>query len=264
MNQKHDYTPITELPGTLLNNEQLARIKQRYQLATWHAKDRRVLEVACGAGMGLGLLAASAKSLTGFDYTQQVLAVAQSHYGRRVALLGADAQQLPFASASFDLLVNFEAIYYLPDPLCFLREAGRVLAVDGTLLLCTSNPDWPHFVPGSLTTAYPTVPDLYAWLDQCGFQEITIYGAFPTITTSGLKQFVTPLRKLILQSGIIDPESAFGTSIKRFAYGRLTPLPAELHTDELQHSAPEATLTQLPTSQADTTHRVLYALARRA
>ncbi len=264
MDQRNDYTPITELPGTLLNNEQLARIRQRYQLAAWHAKDRRVLEVACGAGMGLGLLAATAKSLIGFDYTQQVLAVAQKHYDRRIALLGADAQQLPFATASFDLLVNFEAIYYLPDPLRFLRETWRVLAADGTLLLCTSNPDWPHFVPGLLTTVYPTVPELHAWLYQGGFQEIALYGAFPTITISGLKQFVTPLRKLILQSGIINPESAVGTRIRRFAYGRLTPLPAELRSDELQHNAPAATLTQLPAGQADTTHRVLYALARRA
>jgi ubiquinone/menaquinone biosynthesis C-methylase UbiE len=259
----HDYTPITELPGTLLNREQMARISQRYELAAWHAQDRRVLEVACGAGMGLGLLATSAKSVVGLDYTQQVLAVARQQYGNRMALLGGDAQQLPFANSSFDLLVNFEAIYYLPEPRHFLREAWRVLAEEGTLLICTSNPDWSHFVPGALTIHYPTAAELQRWLYECGFHEIALYGAFQTAATGQRQGLVASLRKRILQSGLIAPESHLGRAVKRLAYGRLIPLPAELQLETLPQQRPEATMVQLAVSQTDTSHRVLYALARR-
>lgn len=261
----HDYTPITELPGTLLNDEQMARICQRYRVAKQHAKARRVLEVACGAGMGLGLLAAEATSVAGLDYTQSVLTVAEAHYQDRFPLIRGDAQTLPFADRSFDLLVNFEAIYYLPDPRRFLREAWRVLAPGGTLLLCTSNPDWPHFAPGPLTTRYPTLPELDAWLAQGGFSEREYVGAFPVAAAGGLKQLVAPMRKLILQSGLVHPESALGAFLKRFAYGDLTPLPAELQLVDLARYPAMATLTTLtlPANRTDHTHRVLYAIARR-
>jgi hypothetical protein len=52
-----DYTEITERPGSRLNAEQMARFVHRY--ATSYALVQgRVLEVACGAAIGLGGLQA--------------------------------------------------------------------------------------------------------------------------------------------------------------------------------------------------------------
>lgn len=267
-----DYTSITELPGTRLNNEQLTRICQRYQLAMSHAADRRVLEVACGAGMGLRALSTVARSVVGLDYTMSVLQVAQAgqppasmpHPAKKqVSLLGGDAQRLPFAAASFDLLLNFEAIYYLAEPRTFLRDAYRVLSTTGTLLLCTSNPQWPHFVPGAMTTHYPTLGELSDWLRASGFAQVTCYGAFPFVAASPTKQLISPLRKFILNSGLIDPESPGGLLLKRLAYGTLEPLPAALHSTQLATIAATESLVPLAPDQPDHTHRVLYCLARK-
>jgi ubiquinone/menaquinone biosynthesis C-methylase UbiE len=172
-----DFTPVTELPGSLLNAQQRARMVQRYALAAQLAKGQRVLEVACGAGIGLGIVQQSATQLVGCDLTYRVLAVAQGHYGARLPLAGADAQSLPFAAASFDLLLSFEAVYYLPDLDAFLNEARRVLAATGKLLIGTSNPDWPHFVPGALSVYYPNIPELTARLQQTGFGQIQAWGS---------------------------------------------------------------------------------------
>lgn len=268
----HDYTSITELPGTLLNDEQLTRICQRYQLAMAHAGDRRVLEVACGAGIGLQALSSVAASVVGLDYTMPVLQVAQAHLHpasmlrpvkRQVPLLRGDAQRLPFAAASVDLLLNFEAIYYLAEPLAFLREAHRVLSTTGTLLLCTSNPQWPHFVPGPMTTHYPTMVELDDWLHTCGFAKISCFGAFPVVAASPVKQLISPLRKFMLNRGVIDPESRLGLRLKRLAYGKLTPLPAALHPTQLTTMAAREALVPLAPGQPDHTHRVLYCLAEK-
>ncbi len=259
-----DYIAITEVPGTLLNTEQIARMRQRYALAMQLARGRRVLEVACGAGNGLAALATVADSVVGLDYSTAVLAVAQgAQTPVQRALTAGDAQQLPFATASFDLLLNFEAIYYLADPLAFLREAQRVLSPGGTLLLCTSNPEWPNFVAGALTTRYPTLVELQAWLAEVGFQSIRCHGALPATTTGSRGRLRTWLRKRLLQSGIIVPASRLGNVLKQVAYGKLTVLPANLSPATLEQEQ-QLPLIPLPADRPDRVHRVLYLQAQRA
>ena len=58
---EENYTSVTELPGNKGSKEQLARLYQRYHFALQFSKEKDVLEVACGGGLGLGYLAKSAK-----------------------------------------------------------------------------------------------------------------------------------------------------------------------------------------------------------
>jgi SAM-dependent methyltransferase len=259
-----DFTPITETPGSGLNAEQLARIRQRYELAATLARGKDVLEVACGAGSGLGLLQQQARFLVGCDYTASVLRLAQAHYGQRVPLVGADAQQLPFADHCFDLLLSFEAIYYLPKIELFLAEAQRVLRDDGVLLLCTSNPDWPPFVPGQMSVYYPNLPALATLLAAAGFPRIQFYGALPLPDTRPPhKILLATLRKYALRYQLFTADTALTRRLKQLAYGRLHPLPAELPLTALPNDADNADLTPLPTTAPDRRHRVLFGVAHK-
>ena len=47
-----DYSSITELPGSHATREQLARLYHRYHMAAQYTLNKRILEVACGAGLG--------------------------------------------------------------------------------------------------------------------------------------------------------------------------------------------------------------------
>jgi cyclopropane fatty-acyl-phospholipid synthase-like methyltransferase len=58
-----NFTPVTELPGSMVTREQLARLYHRYHTAGRYAAGKRVLEVACGAGLGLGYLVRTAESV---------------------------------------------------------------------------------------------------------------------------------------------------------------------------------------------------------
>ncbi len=49
-----DYTTVTEVPGNQVTQEQLERMFHRYCFASNFAEGKDVLEVACGAGLGLG------------------------------------------------------------------------------------------------------------------------------------------------------------------------------------------------------------------
>jgi ubiquinone/menaquinone biosynthesis C-methylase UbiE len=256
-----DFTAVTELPGSLLNWEQMARIRQRYALAASLARGARVLEISCGSGIGLGLVQEAATSLVGCDLTYGVLAAAQQHYGGRIPLVGADAQRLPFADYSFDLLLCFEAIYYLPHPDHFLNEARRLLSPRGRLLIGTSNPHWPHFVPGAMSLHYPDLGELDTRLRQAGFAQLQAWGSFPADDAlPGRQTLVSTARRQLGRLPFLTADTGLTRLLKRLAYGRLTPLPAEL--PGVAESEPSPDLTPLDPNQPDRRHRVLFVLAQ--
>ena len=80
-----------------------------------------------------------------------------------------DAQSLPLETASFDVVMLFEAIYYLPNPELFLREARRVLRPDGLLLICSANCERADFNASPFSHRYFSARDLGSLLSREGF-----------------------------------------------------------------------------------------------
>jgi ubiquinone/menaquinone biosynthesis C-methylase UbiE len=256
----NDYTSITELPAALLTPDQIRRFAHRYGFAYRLARGKRVLEVACGAGSGLNFLAQAATQTVGIDYSGGVLSYARQNSS--TPLVQADAQQLPFAHAYFDLILCFEAIYYLREYLRFLAECRRLLAAGGTLLICQSNPDWPHFVPGALTTRYPNLPELVESLYQSGFGEVSAYGTLP-ITAAGARQrAVNTLRRWVLKSSILPLLGPLKPLLQQVSYGRLYPLPPAIDEQWVAAWQGDLTLTPLVSTEPDHLHRVIYVQGR--
>lgn len=104
----------------------------------------RVLEVACGRGGFVRELAHAGAQVTGCDFSMSALLVAQeklpsSNGTARAALIQGDAQSLPFASESFDIIVSCETIEHVPDVRSALREMFRVARTGAKLFLTTPN-----------------------------------------------------------------------------------------------------------------------------
>ena len=117
---KADFSELTEVPGAGATAEQLEMLRTRYRLAADLAAGQDVLEAAGGAGMGLGLLARTARRVVGGDFTMSLLRRAAAHHGSRIPLIRFDAQRLPFRNEAHDVVVLYEAIYYLPDAVRFV------------------------------------------------------------------------------------------------------------------------------------------------
>ena len=130
-----DYVSVTEIAGDEVSQEQVDRLCNRYYWAGQYCKDKDVLEVACGTGQGLGYLSGIAKSLEAGDYSQDILKIARQHYGDRIILQQFDALEMPFPDNSKDVIILFEAIYYLPDAERFIQECTRILRADGRVLI---------------------------------------------------------------------------------------------------------------------------------
>jgi SAM-dependent methyltransferase len=251
-----DYSRVSEVPGIRVTPEAVSMVETRYAVAADWSRQRDVLEVGCGAGMGLGALADTARRVVGGDCAEELLTVARRHYGRRVPLLRLDAQCLPFRDGVFDVVVLYEAIYYLERAHDFLAESRRVLRSGGTLLVCSANPELETFNPSPLSTRYWSARELAALLECAGF-EVKLHGAFAD-TPDGRAATLIRLAKLTAVRLGLMPRTMRGKEfLKRLFFGRLTALPAQL-------TVRPADLSRLkPLVNADAgRHKVVYAIGQ--
>jgi SAM-dependent methyltransferase len=111
----------------------------RYRWAARLARDRRVLDAACGEGYGTAMLRdAGAREAAGVDVDAETVEHARSRYGLDIRC--ADIAKLPWADGAFDLVVSFETIEHVEDAPRAVAELRRVLADDGVLVVSTPNP----------------------------------------------------------------------------------------------------------------------------
>lgn len=105
---------------------------------------RDVLEIGCGAAPCARWLAARGARVVGLDVSAGMLAhavAAMAGDDRRVPLVLAGAEHLPFADASFDLVTSaFGAIPFVADSARVMREAARVLRPGGRWVFATNHP----------------------------------------------------------------------------------------------------------------------------
>jgi SAM-dependent methyltransferase len=96
----------------------------------------KVLEVGVGMGSDSVRFAAAGAVLTGIDLTQRAVDITR----RRLSLNRlsadirvADAEELPFADASFDVVYSWGVLHHTPNTRRALSEACRVLVPGGRL-----------------------------------------------------------------------------------------------------------------------------------
>lgn len=130
----------TAEPGTRAFYDEVER--ERYRLEPYiHSfasfeswRGRRVLEVGVGLGTDFVQFVRAGADAVGVDLTEAAVASVR----RRVALEGldadvlvADAEDLPFPDASFDLVYSYGVLHHTPDTARALAEIRRVLRPDG-------------------------------------------------------------------------------------------------------------------------------------
>ena len=171
----NNFLEFTEIAGDMVSQEQVDRIARRYYWAAEYCQEKDVLEVACGSGQGVGYLASTAKSLVAGDFSGSTIDIARKHYGQRFHFEEFDAQIMPFTAASFDVVLIFEALYYLPDPESFFAECKRVLRPGGVLLISNANKDLYDFNPSPHSHTYHGVMELERVSRQHGFTSINCF-----------------------------------------------------------------------------------------
>jgi SAM-dependent methyltransferase len=151
----------------------------RYRFARRFAPGKRTLDIACGEGYGAASLQkAGASNVIGVDISPQACEQARVKYGLDART--GDAQAIPLADRSVDLVVSFETIEHVANPAAFLDECARVLEPDGTLIVST--PNRPVYSPDGTSNPFHQLEldeEEFLTLLRSRFQNITLFSQFP-------------------------------------------------------------------------------------
>jgi SAM-dependent methyltransferase len=251
------FAALTESAGLPVTDEGYAMIGARYAYAARLARARRVLEIACGSGIGLGVIAGRARFVVGADLDAELLASAGRHYRSRVPLVRLSAESLPFATGSFDLVLLYEASYYVPDLERAFDEMARVLGPGGQLVVVTANPERADFIRSPHSHRYYSADELRSALERRGL-EAAIEGAYPVSEDGGGRSWTSVVRR-VLEGLHLIPRTLRGRALlKRLVNRSLVRLPAEIPAT----GAVEAARAAIPAGPASG-YKVLYATGTR-
>jgi ubiquinone/menaquinone biosynthesis C-methylase UbiE len=141
----------------------------------------RVLDVGCGTGnYAAALTSATGCLVSGVDPSQRML-----DWARGAApwefLEQSNAESLPFANDSFDVVLSTDVIHHIRDRDAYFREAARLLRPAGLIVTVTDSHDnisrrrplsshFPETVSIELQR-YPPVPRLLDEMARAGFVE---------------------------------------------------------------------------------------------
>jgi len=97
-----------------------------------------LLDVGCGTGHWTVFFAEMGYRVTGIDVAREAIEVARSA-APDCTFQVADARDLPFEDASFDVVASMAALEFFPDPTMAVEEMVRCAKPGGTLLIGTLN-----------------------------------------------------------------------------------------------------------------------------
>lgn len=253
-----DYTEVTEVAGDAVSCEQVQRMYTRYDFARQYCAGKDVLEIACGSGQGLGYLQQSARKIVGGDCSAALLRMAQKHYKDRIPLIQLDATVLPFKDESFDVIILFEAIYYLKDSRAFVEECKRVLRKTAVVFICNPNKDLPDFNPSPYSNRYFSAPEFVELLSPYGFQ-VECFGDCKADYGHPKQRLLSLIKKTLVWLDLMPKTMAGKRLFKRIVFGKLVPLPPELTGENPTWQRPSV----IESSQPDKCHKVVFAVAQK-
>lgn len=197
----------------------------------------KVLDLCCGQGTLTARLVEAGHEVTGLDFSTAMLERARAA-APDAALVDGDAQDLPFADASFDAVVCNFGVMHVPDQPKALAEVHRVLRPDGLYSMTGwAGPVRPGgfqlivqtaraFLPDGVTP--PPAPDYFLYARK---PEATAF-----LAASGLK--ITTHRLIDLHWDLDRPDALFDA----FLTGTVGMRMLLLTLDEAQRDAMRADL----------------------
>ena len=138
------------------------------------ARIRDLVDLGTGTGRMLQLLAPRASRTVGLDASHAMLSVARANLEkaglRGIELRQGDIYAPPFPRNTFDLVIIHQVLHYLDDPARAIREAARLVAPGGRILVVDFAPHNLEFLREAQAHRRlgfaPT--QVAGWLDEAG------------------------------------------------------------------------------------------------
>lgn len=115
-------------------------------------RGKKLLEIGCGLGTDLLQFARGGAVVTGVDLTPRSIELVKRRfdlYRVKVEALVADAEHLPFADESFDVVYSFGVLHHTPDTQQAVNEVYRVLKRGGSIIIMLYHKTSLHYALGT-------------------------------------------------------------------------------------------------------------------
>jgi ubiquinone/menaquinone biosynthesis C-methylase UbiE len=133
-----EYTWTGERLETFITNEVMLEHLHRYAIAMEFTKGKKVLDIACGEGYGVNLLAINAAHITGIDIDNITIEKAKNKYkAGNITFKTGSVLEIPAENNSYDVITCFETLEHTSHHDKMLSELKRVLAPSGLLFIST-------------------------------------------------------------------------------------------------------------------------------
>lgn len=224
---KNYFSKIAENPGEGVTKEQISMFVTRYNFAAKYSLNKKIIEIACGPGIGLEYLSTVAKEVYAGDIDTNLLKIAKTKENEKIKILEIDAQNIPFENNSFDTVILLESIYFIPNSSLFLKEAQRILKKQGNLVLTFPNIFWSKFNKSPFAFKYYTVNEIRDTLNMLGF-DTCAYVAFKD-KDRGLKgRVIDVIWKFAVRYNLIPTSNELKSKLKKIFVGTVDKLPESI------------------------------------
>jgi SAM-dependent methyltransferase len=176
-----DYDRLAATYDQRFGTDSVEETGQALRQLVKNSKAGRVLEVGCGTGHWLELLAPLTTSLFGLDASGGMLQQARAkklpaHFSQGYG------EQLPFANEAFEVVFCVNALHHFAAPETFIADAARVLGRGGRLAVVGGAPhrgreQWYvyRYFAGAYETdqrRFPTWERVADWMEAAGFKQL--------------------------------------------------------------------------------------------
>jgi len=114
------------------------RLLKAYYLAQPYIKGN-VLEIGCGEGRGLDLLAPTSEEYTALDKIQEIIDKLQLVHPKIKFIQGNIPPMSMLEDNTYDVVISFQVIEHIKDDRAYLEEIHRVLKPGGKAIITTPN-----------------------------------------------------------------------------------------------------------------------------
>lgn len=230
-----DYADFSEVAGTKITRSQLHRMLHRYSWAVSRLKRTdKVLELCCGCGQGLSLLADNCLTIEAVDRTSTLVEMASLITAKNLRVYKQEVGDFlsRVKESTYDVIIMFECIYFFPDLEAVLKLCKISLNPGGRLLCCWPNPRYQGFTPCDHTYIYPTLDESIELLSMDGCKSKTIInGVLDSEGSSGIQDALFRTIKSIATSlKLIPKKQSSRQTLKRIFSGPLVTMPSSLST----------------------------------
>jgi SAM-dependent methyltransferase len=255
------FESVTELPGDLAPREQLERIIQRYNWAISFAnKKSDILEIACGPGIGSDCINESSKSYIGIDIDKELVKIAKENNPKvEFKILNIESNNF-FQDKKFDIIIIFEAIYYMNNIDDFFLTIDSLLKENGKLLICTANKNLVDFNKSEFSKNYYDTIDFSKIIKKRLLRITSVLGGCRIDKISFRQKILRPLKFLAAKFNLIPKNMSNKLLFKKIFYGgKLVKIPKKV----IKNFEVLKDMDKLDIKNKNNIHKVLYFVIER-